>query len=1176
MSTQLHDRKGNLIFDVDKIELMLKAGEIYTGVLEISEADGQIMEGSIISSSIRLQLDTNVIRGSVCRIGYTFYSEGMMPGDTLKGGLSIVSDMGEYMLPFLAEIEHEQIESSIGTIKNLFHFTNLARSDWEEAVKVFSHPNFINIMTGHDSEYRDLYIGLNGRGNKNYNLEEFLIGINKKQMTVYSLDKEAICLTDPQGSVRQMVTITRNGWGYTGLAVKCEGDFIELTGDRITEENFDGNICNYEFIIHEDKLRLGKNFGRITFRSLYGSFGVSITVANTDIKKSRLMRKQKVTRYSLVRHYMDYATKRISHDKWLSLTDDLLRTRVALGDDELECNLYKTHILLIQERFNEAKWLLDRKISEQIEDASDEMYCYYLYLTALYNVDDYYARQVADRIKNIYERNPDNWRVAWVLLHISDDFKKNPSRMYAFAIRQLARGCNSPLFYVEIIRILNQVPSLLVHFDEEENRLLYFAARLKLIDPELQAQIAYHGARKREFDECTLKTLINLYDMRPDDETVHAICAQLLKGNLIGTEYFKYYELGLDKNISITRLYENYMLSMDITKDNVIPREILVYFSYQSNLPATYNAYLYAYVVKNRNSMPDMYALYLSQIERFIVKQLYSEKVGRDLAYLYQEVMLTSMRTVDNLKQFAKILLVHKLTISDQSIVNVVVMDERLKRELIYPVNNGVAFVSLPSSNYTVLLEDTLGNRFYHTKEYSTERYFLSRKLVPAISEVAGDSLIFNLYVCEGNMEYINITDSNASRYEYLENHPDVSDSFRAAIRLPLIRYYQDVDDSVKVDELLGRIGVMDVAVKDRDELLKLFVIRGMITKAYTYALFYGPETVDPKIMVRIASLIIEKDGLIEDYRLTAFVHNAFTRGKYNEDTLAYLVRFYDGSSKELRNIWKAAAGFDVDTYSICEKMILQTLRTGAYIGEEVQVLKEYVAGGAKMEVLLEYLTYFAHEHFVNDRLVDDYMFREMARMYENEGDIPLVCMLAFLKHYADNQNLIDDDIKSHIRKYINVLYIQKKIIMPYMKEFRAFSPEAMEMAGITTIEYHGEPGSKVKINYQFVREDSNARGYIREEMMHVYGGVFVKSFILFFGESVQYYITDSEDGLEQLTESGTLSKSDADADLATGRFSMINDIAIAATLKDYDTALLMLEEYKYKEYLVENLFDIM
>ena len=145
---------------------------------------------------------------------------------------------------------------------------------------------------------------------------------------------------------------------------------------------------------------------------------------------------------------------------------------------------------------------------------------------------------------------------------------------------------------------------------------------------------------------------------------------------------------------------------------------------------------------------------------------------------------------------------------------------------------------------------------------------------------------------------------------------------------------------------------------------------------------------------------------------------------------------------------------------------------------------------------------------------------------------------------------------------------------MPFMKEYKSISKEAMEISGYTMLEYTADEGAKVTINYM-MSEDGDGRGYTREEMVPVYGGVYVKSFLLFFGETLQYYIVENKDGEESLTESGTLSRNDVDNEENVDKYSMINDIAIATTLKDYDTALELLEEYKYKEYITNHLFKV-
>ena len=126
----------------------------------------------------------------------------------------------------------------------------------------------------------------------------------------------------------------------------------------------------------------------------------------------------------------------------------------------------------------------------------------------------------------------------------------------------------------------------------------------------------------------------------------------------------------------------------------------------------------------------------------------------------------------------------------------------------------------------------------------------------------------------------------------------------------------------------------------------------------------------------------------------------------------------------------------------------------------------------------------------------------------------------------------------------------------------------------MTLIEYKGNPDSKVIIHYVVGSKLSEETGYIREEMQNMYGGIFVKPFLLFFGETLQYYVTEEYANKEQLTESGTIQKSDALSDTLQDRYSMINDVAIADTLKDYSAAMHLIEEYEQKKYMTESLFS--
>ena len=126
-----------------------------------------------------------------------------------------------------------------------------------------------------------------------------------------------------------------------------------------------------------------------------------------------------------------------------------------------------------------------------------------------------------------------------------------------------------------------------------------------------------------------------------------------------------------------------------------------------------------------------------------------------------------------------------------------------------------------------------------------------------------------------------------------------------------------------------------------------------------------------------------------------------------------------------------------------------------------------------------------------------------------------------------------------------------------------------------TMVEYHVRDGNKAVIHY-LVEKDGDVEGeYVKEEMQNMFGGVCVKQFVLFFGERLQYYITETEDGKEQLTESGTLSRNDTGREQRESKYSLLNDIAIGRNLHDYGTMETLLYEYFEKDYIVKEMFHM-
>lgn len=148
-----------------------------------------------------------------------------------------------------------------------------------------------------------------------------------------------------------------------------------------------------------------------------------------------------------------------------------------------------------------------------------------------------------------------------------------------------------------------------------------------------------------------------------------------------------------------------------------------------------------------------------------------------------------------------------------------------------------------------------------------------------------------------------------------------------------------------------------------------------------------------------------------------------------------------------------------------------------------------------------------------------------------------------------------------------------KQIVLPLYREYQGYLPQMDAYLDKTMVEYRARPGSRAVIHYVIQSEGGAEEEYRKEEMRDMFGGICVKEFILFFGERLQYYITEETEGGEQLTKSGTINKSDIGQENFESRFTMLNDIMIGKTLQDYDTVDSLLQEYYRLDHMVEEIF---
>ena len=299
----------------------------------------------------------------------------------------------------------------------------------------------------------------------------------------------------------------------------------------------------------------------------------------------------------------------------------------------------------------------------------------------------------------------------------------------------------------------------------------------------------------------------------------------------------------------------------------------------------------------------------------------------------------------------------------------------------------------------------------------------------------------------------------------------------------------------------------------------------------------------------------------------------AFCRGKYNEEVLNYLGRYFNGTTKELLSIWKAAKDFDYENKELEERIIVQMLFTGAYVGSIDGIYDSYFKKGASGKIRKAYMFSKSYDYFVRENIVEDSVFKYIERDIYNGEDINDVCKLAFLKHMSV-QDEISGEMAETCRKLIYKLAKVNKVFEFY-KAFNKYFSLPYYIFDKTVAEYRTNPESRVYIHYIIEDGYSKDNEYKIAQMTDMCNGVFTYQFVLFYGESVQYYITEENDSEVLVTESSSIKMTDVEFANDSTQYGMLNDILVCREMREERTFEKMAKDYIIKKELMNTVFEI-
>ena len=122
-------------------------------------------------------------------------------------------------------------------------------------------------------------------------------------------------------------------------------------------------------------------------------------------------------------------------------------------------------------------------------------------------------------------------------------------------------------------------------------------------------------------------------------------------------------------------------------------------------------------------------------------------------------------------------------------------------------------------------------------------------------------------------------------------------------------------------------------------------------------------------------------------------------------------------------------------------------------------------------------------------------------------------------------------------------------------------------------LEYRANPESHVVLHYS---RDEDGEEFVAEDMPDVYDGIFVKQFVMFFGETLQYYITEEYNNQVEVTESSRIMNNDMYSIKDKSRYNLINQMLISTTLQDEASLYQNMKQYDGLDEVTKRVFKIL
>lgn len=1168
--------KGNFIYEAPrlvvtpgKLEFEIVAGEKRTETFTVANERGSKLKGFGSVEEPELEF-LPVFDGEENVLELEVNAQERVPGERLQGQIHLVTDCGEYDMPYDIRVVAPVLEDSKGQITDYHLLKERIIENPENGAKLFQSAAFRGAFLYRDESGKLLYDHLVKRNTKLHSMEEFLVGMRKKKPIHFtvrhrSADPAEVIEYESDGTdIRDFLEIRVDEWGSTGIQVSSTADFIQPEVHVLWTDEFDGQKEVLEFTI-QGVTRCCS--GSILLESPYETKEVLIRVrSRVGARERRVKRARKAVLATTVHTYLAYREKRISADEYL----DFLWKHHSVLEKVSSCfNIPVRGYIQVKRRMEKAilEFYQEAEVVELPPIGSDiheiENYILIQYIKSMYSSRQEDREQVIGLLDGYEEGGYSSLLMFYVRLHVDERY--GSVRLKEKDIReQIEMGINSPLLYSEMMLLYRQDPGLIRSLDEVTLLVVNYGIKADLITEEIAVNISFLADKQKEFHAVLFAMLEKLYLKFQLADTLRDICAILIRNEIRDPVYFPWFARGVEENLRLTDLYEYYMYTIDRRNTTVLPSSVISYFQYENHLNETCKAFLYAYLIKKREEKPEDFRVYGAHIREFTLAQLGRHRISEDIGVLYEGLLLPDNIQDSVARELPYVLFSHRLVCHHKKMESVLVVHRELAEEKMYTLTAGKAVIEIYTPNYQLLFVDGEGRYYAGTVEYTLEKLLHLDDLALRCYENGADRVELLAHLAVQAERAAKLDDTRAGILHAAVRKGVFRDHMNGKVLLCLYDYYKAKDTSLLL-EVLDRIRPEIIKRERLGDVAANCICHGLYDKAEKMLMRYGVGGCDKKALsMLVLYKIQERRGGFSPV-LVKWGMVLFREHFYDRCILQYLLQYYMGKTETLAALYRKCLEIEdivIDDGSM-ERLLGQVLFACQNPEPYDKLFLEYYQNGINRVLVKAFLSQLAYEYIVGRVVLSEDVFVKIEKeaFYEKEQ----VMVLAALRYYAR--------MKKYARKQQEFIelnlenYASEGLILGFMKEFIGKVSVPYEIENAVLIQYNSGTEKGV-----FLFEKTEAGKFEGRPMKKVFAGIYIQELLLFEGEERVCYIYEEES--DEKTEEMHITRPKT-AGRAAGFFQMVNQMIEARERKDEKRYESLRRRYEEDRQIAEQLFTM-